>query len=264
MPETLTVSIVPDDGGVTFDALYRAVEDLRRLVLDVDGAVTQRPGRQRARRWYVDHITSSNPAITLRPATDGTDSGDRTVKAIVGGVKWISAGQQDAPPPYFSERELEDLREIKRLRANGVSRLEFRSDGQSDSPASLVPSLIEEQVSLILRSGDAEYGSLEGILDALNLHRTRTLTIWEGITGLAVRASFPEEFENTVREMLRHRVRITGLVNYFADGRPRRITEFTSIEDMQLASGSRATFGSIPDLTGGRGAIEHLRIVRAE
>ena len=260
MPDPLTFSIVPDDGETSFDALYRSVEGVRRLIRDVDGIVTQRPSRRRARRWYITGFSSSNPTITITPAHDGTDSGERATEAIVGGIKWINQPAQVEPPPHFSERELEDLRELKKLRATGVSRIEFSCNGTT---ASVIPSRVEEQIDRILGAGDAEYGALEGMLDAINLHKTPTLTIWEDITGLAVRCSFPQQYEPIVRDLLRRRVRISGLVRYFANGRPRTVTSISDIEDLTPDPAlTSAAFGSIPDLTDGLGSERYLRIVR--
>ena len=154
------------------------------------------------------------------------------------------------------------MRQLRRLRSTGVSRIEFSRNGTTTS---VFPSRVEEQIDRILGAGDAEYGSVEGMLDAINLHRTLRLTIWDDITGLAVRCSFPQEYEHTVRDLLRCRVRISGLVRYFADGRPRSVTELRGIEDLTpdptLAT---AAFGSISDLTDGIGSERYLRIVRGE
>lgn len=256
--EDLTFSIRPDDGELTFDALYRTVEDIRKLIHDVDATVSQNRTR-RARRWYITGFHSSDPTITLRPASDGTDSGIRAVSAVVDGIKWIGQPDQTVPPPYFAERELEDLKNMRRLRSSGVSRVDFLNGTE----ASVVPSRVEEQVDRILRSGDEEYGSIEGLLDAVNLHRVPMMTVWDSITGLAVRCSFPRDFDKTVRELLTKRVRVSGLVHYFADGRPKSVSDFRGVEDLTPAASLRsAYFGAIPHLTDGLGSERHLSIVR--
>ena len=275
VPDPLTFSIVPDDGELSLDALYRSVEDVRRLLRDVDGTIRRRlplsgdhtvtkdgSGSLRARRWYITGFHSSSPTITLTPARDGTDSGERAVEAVVEGIRWINQPTEVIPPRHFAEKELEDLRRLRRLRSAGVLRIEFSSNG---TMAAVLPRRIEEQIDRILGTGDAEYGSLEGVLEAINLHRNRTLTIWEDITGLAVRCQFPEEHEKTVRDLLRSRVRVSGLIRYFADGRPRSIAEFREIEDLTPdVALTPAGFGSIPNLTSGMASERYLRVVRGE
>lgn len=261
MLDPLTFAIVADDGEVSLDALYRSVEDVRRLIHHVDGSVAQR-GPRKQRRWYITGFHSSNPTIAVTPTSDGTDSGERAVRAVVNGIRWINEPAQVSPPRYFSERELEDLRRLRRLRSTGVTRIDFSYNGTA---AAVITSKVEEQIDRILGAGDEELGSLEGVLDAINLHRTPTLTIWESITGLAVRCLFPGRFEQTVRDLLRRRVRVSGLVKYFADGRPRSISQVSDIEDLTpISTINRAAFGSIPDLTGGLGSGRHLRVVRGE
>ena len=108
-------------------------------------------------------------------------------------------------------------------------------------------------------------GSIEGLLEDIDLRGAPTLTIREIISGQPVRCSFPEDYEQRVRDLLRKRVRVSGLIHYFADGRPKRITDFDGIEDMTPRRNlTPAGFGSIPDLTDGRGAEHHLRLVRGE
>ena len=261
MPDPLTFSIVADDGEVSLDALHRSVEDVRRLIHDVDGVVAQRGPRKR-RRWYITGFHSSSPTIAITPSPDGTDSGERAVRAIVEGVRWINEPAQVSPPQHFSERELEDLRRLRRLRSTGVSRIEFSYNGTA---ANVITSKVAEQIDRILGAGDEEFGSLEGVLDAVNLHRTPTLTIWESITGLAVRCSFPHEYEKTVRDLLRSRVRVSGLVRYFAGGHPRSVTRLVDVEDLTPDPVlTPAAFGSIPDLTGGLGTERHLRVIRGQ
>ena len=257
MPDPLTFSIVATDGKLSFDDLLRSVEGVRKLIRDVDHVVTRRNTR---RQWHVTGFHSSSPTISITPVPDQTGSGRRSVEALVTGIQWINEPGQETPPEFFSERELEDIRALRQRRLLSVSRIEFSSNGTA---ANIVPSRVSEQVDRILGAGHVEYGSLEGTLEAINVHNTRTVTIWESLSRLAVRCWFPEEYEEAVSRLLRRRVRISGLVRYFADGRPQKITEIGSIEDLSPdPSLVRATFGSIPDLTGGLGSERYLRVMR--
>lgn len=256
---------------MTLDALQRGLFQVQRLLRDVDRIVTKTGERKRARPWYIERLHSSNPTVTVRPGFIDGPPPEITIDAVVSGIRAISRSSEDSisptkertfsPPPFFTDRELDDLRQMSTLRTHGVSRIEFEASG--NPTVSVVTGLVSEQVDRILRSGTSEYGSVDGVLDAINLHRSPSLTIWHDITGLAVRVNFPASREDDVRALLRKRVRVTGRLHSFADGRPRHITEFRDIEDIsEKPQLKRAAFGSIPDLTGGRGSATHLRLIR--
>ena len=122
------------------------------------------------------------------------------------------------------------------------------------------------RVERIMGSGYSEYGSIQGELGALRARGGRYgMTVWDEIHRRAVQCTFAREQLDLVKELLERRVRVSGLVRYYNDGRPASVTELQEIRDLTPdPMRPRAEFGSIPDLTGERSTAEYLRLVRKE
>lgn len=258
MADSLTFAIHPDADSLWLETLLRAIEDVRRLVKDVDLAVTR---ERKGRPWAVTRLQSTVPTITLEPAVDGS----QVVDAIAEGLR-VLAGEEEPreAPRYFSEDALDHLREMRHLFRGKyrARRIVFSTDKQPR--IAVVSEDIDEKVARVLRGSYAMLGSLEGTLEAINTHpKPPKFTIWERVTGRPVRCSFPKEWLERVKGLLEARVLVGGQVTYFRNGMPRSIAHLRELRDMTPdPSLPRAEFGSIPDLTGGKDVDEYLRSVR--
>lgn len=273
MAEDLTFAIYPDAESLPFRVLEKTISNVRRLVTDVDYAVTR---ERRGRRWIVTDLgrrrpewvesrgavsAQEVPTISVKPMLDGSE----TIEAIASGIAQVVESDTTQPPPHFSADALDDLKRMRGLFTGRerAGRVVFTSNGH----ATAVSANIAERVERILRNTYSALGSIEGTLEAVNLHgdKTANFTVWDRLAGVPVRCSFPKlpEVVAQVKSMLEGHVLISGKINYFANGTPRSITD---VEDMQLVeppSGLvRASFGSIPDLTGGRTPQEYVRVLR--
>lgn len=255
MENRLTFTIYPDTESVSVRLFLKTIEDIDRLIRDVDYVITREKGR---RRWIISEMHSSNLTITISPVLDEP----ATIDAIMNGVKRITAGTVE-PPTHFTEQVLDDLKRMRRLfkGRDRAKRLVLSSNGKE----SVVDRDIEEKTDRILKEGFWNLGSLEGNLEALNLHGQPTFTIWERVSGAPVRCSFPKEsaWTERIKDHLEKPVLVIGRVNYFRNGIPRSVTSIEKIEDM-TPSGDlpKATFGSIPDAEVAKDPVTFLQNVR--
>jgi hypothetical protein len=121
---------------------------------------------------------------------------------------------------------------------------------------------IGTKVDRVLRSGYYLLGSLEGTLEAVNLHGRGTFTIWERVTGKPVRVGLTHEMREHIKALLDKRVLVAGRVRYFANGQPRSVVDLTEIRDLETSYTVRAEFGSIPGLTGDMETPAFLKAMR--
>ena len=255
MAYSLTFVIHPDAEFVSIRLFLKAIEDIDRIIRDVDYAVTKEKG---IRRWIIAGLHSSAPTITLKPALDNAE----IVEAFALGLKAITTGTLE-PPAYFTEQALDDLKRMRRLFTgrDKAKSLEFSSNGEKHA---VIERDISEKADRILKGGYWNLGSLEGTLEAINLHGNPTFTIWDRMSRLPVRCNFPRDikWKEQVKSLLEKRILVVGRVNYFRNGKPRSVTNIEKIEDMTPNSNlPSATFGSIPSLDIAKDPAAFLHVI---
>lgn len=263
MAETLSFSLVPDPGKrVRFDALEAAIQEVRGLLRDVDRSIFRAEGVTRQRPWYVRRLASNNStsSTVVLEADDVSSALDRkTGETLLAGLAEVVEGSSDAPPPFFSDAELQGLIAIRRrVLAKDLQRIEV---GQESQPAKVqIRPSIEDQVNRILRGSVEALGSLDGELDAINTRRQPYFTMWEVMSGQPVRVTFDADQLDEVKRLLHLPVRVSGLVSYFANGRPRAILRMERIKGLSgpLEPG-RQYWGSLPNLSRGEDTSAALR-----
>ena len=257
MPEHLTFIIQSADEFSSLDLLFRALEDIKRLLRDIDYAIYR---RNMSQQWIVQSIRSSAPTITLAPNRE-----DRQAVSVIGeGLRMVTQGMDD-PPQHFTEPVFEDLKRMNRL-FRGRGRAEFMSVLVDDEKAATIGDDIAKLADRILSLGYHNLGSLEGSLEAINVHKSPTATIWDRVSGAPVRCMFPHDDIDKVKGLLERPVSVTGDIRYFSNGTPRSISNVISIEDATLENPKEfAGFGSIPDsLVLEIGSARWLELVRGE
>lgn len=240
MDNALTFSIYPDGETVSLALFNKTLRHIQRLVMDVDYAVSREKG---VRRWVIEELHSSVPTVSIRPLLPDP----MMIETIRRGISIITQGTLE-PPDHFDEGSLDDLKRMAGLfRGRDRARhLEISSNGFEKT---LVREDIGEKVDRILQGGDWNLGSLEGTLDAVNLHGNPTFTIWARISKAPVRCYFPQDkgWKEKVKSLLEKPVLVSGRVHYFRNGLPRSITHIDDVLDRTRDNTlPRATFGSIP------------------
>ena len=256
MADDLTFAINPETEAASMGLFLKALQDISRLLRDVDYAVNR---ERSSRRWIISGLQASSPAITVEPLL-----GDReTVDAIGDGIRAVTVGT-DEPPQYFTEQALEDLRRMRHLFV-GKDRARSIVVSVNSEQTATIDQDIADKATRILASGYRNLGSLEGTLEVINLHGTPTFTIWDRVSRAPVRCSFPSEplWKNRVKEFLEKRVVVSGNIHYFVNGVPRRIMSLEEIRDATPDPAlPKAEFGSIPDREAARDPVEFLRSIR--
>ena len=251
MPEQLTFVIYPVDELSSLDLLVKSLEDIKRLLRHVDHAIYRR-ATQREREWVVHSIRSSAPTITVAPSPEHLQA----VEILGDGLRLLTGGT-DQPPQHFTEPVLEDLKRMRRLfrGRGGAESLDVLVD---DKPTATIGRDIEKQADRVLSAGYRNLGSIQGELDAITVHRARTATIWDRVSGTPVRWSFSREETDSIKALLERLVSVTGDIRYFSNGTPRSITNVVAFEEISVVEHShKAGFGSIPDRM-----VQELGVVR--
>lgn len=256
MSDGLTFQIQPEGETASLDLFVRVLEDVRRLVIEVDYAVNR---ERSGKRWAVTRLHSSAPTFTIAPA----DADLRATDAIFAGIGEITQGT-DTPPQHFTEDVLKRLIKMRRHfhREGGANYISVSANGHDPV---MVTSDIGGKVSRILDAGYWSLGSLEGRLEAINFHNRPSFTIWERVSRSPVRCSLRNDpyQKELVKALLEKRVVVQGKIRYFPNGIPRSISQVQGITDNTPdPTLPRAEFGSIPDEEVAKDPAKFLRRIR--
>jgi hypothetical protein len=262
MATALTFRIHADSDWVSISLLEKTLSDVRRLLRDVDYSIEGHRSLLKEKDWIVTQLHSSVPTITMEPRGFGDEA---TAEILVEGLHSLTEPTTTEfglaePPDHFNDFVLEDLKRMRRLFigqwAKRAKTIEFSTNGST----AFVNREIDEQVARILRGGYWNLGSIEGNLDAINLHGNPTLTIWDRVSRMPVRCSFSKQEKEQVKNLLEKRVLVIGEIHYFRNGIPRAITKVTEIRDMTRDNSlPKARFGS---LESSEDSVEFIRSLR--
>lgn len=259
MTESITFVVQPENEAASLDLFLKSVQDVTRLIKGVDYVVTRERPR---RKWVITRLQSSAPTVTISPLVHG-----RTLDVVAQGLRLLTDKESREPPPHFTADVLRDVKRMRRLfrGKDKARRLSFHLNGHE---VAALDSGIGEKVDRILRSTYDVAGSLEGTLEAVNLHggAMARFTIWERISGHPVRCEFPKDrWASEVKALLERTVLVSGRVRYFANGNPALMRDLHSIEDRSATtSTSESDFGSVPDLTSGLDPQVYLERIRQQ
>ena len=255
MSRGLTFTIYPESDFASVPLFLRAMEHISRLIRDVDFAMT----RERAvRKWVIVEMHSSHPTITVRPVIGD----DEVPQTIVTGLMLVESGTVE-PPPHFTEQVLDDLRRWRTL-FKGRDRAKSLTCSLN-SHSALLGEDIGRKAERILKGGYWNLGSVEGTLEAVNLHGNPSFTVWDRLSRGPVRCYFLNEQEkkDRVKALLEKRVLVSGQVNYFINGVPKSITHIESVDEASHDPGlPMAGFGSIPWDEAVKDSVEFLAKAR--
>ena len=262
MTESITFVLHPETESASLDLFLKSVQDVTRLIKEVDYVLTrERPKR----KWIVTELHASAPTVTISPLVDG-----KTLDVVAEGLRLLTSEDMEdsrEPPPHFTADVLKGVKKMGRLfRGKDKARdLSFHVNG---SQIAKVDARTGRKVDRILQTTFDVLGSLEGTLDAVNLHGRSIghFMIWERMSGQPVSCEFHKSrWTDEVKSLLQRRVLVAGKVRYFANGKPTLIRDIGHIEDRTVAvSANISDFGAVPDLTSGLPPDAYLARLREQ
>ncbi len=182
------------------------------------------------------------------------DDLERVAHAYTQGTRSLTAGAT-VPPAYFDQAALESYRDmVLHLRRANVGDLVVR--GPHDEPPAVVTGREAHELPEPVRRLDARYvttGSVTGMVEAINLHGKREVTLWSDLDRARVVVTFPERLYSRVHDALRHRVEASGELTEDANGRPTRLR----LEDIEVLSDTGSGLPTLESLVGSMKGMTH-------
>jgi len=191
------------------------------------------------------------------------DYGRKVAEVYSDGMEIIR--NEGITPPYFSDYCLKRVWEVaKVLRGDGANALEIRDLTRHKSTEFDVQ--IATTTSQLMGSSYKSYGSVEGTVEMISIHRPPRFNVYHSITFHAVRCNLRQEDIEKVRDNLGRRVVVSGLVSYNAKDEPKNVM----VEELEVIPKEEELptidefIGSDPNYTGAMTTEEYIRSIRSD
>lgn len=197
-----------DHPQLAFSRFIEAADDflglLREVATDIVG-----PGGV---RWVVEDVSRSSPVrLSVRPIA--SRKGVRTQdlaevnRSITNGFATIQSRPER--PAHFNDRALEKAKDLARKVGTDLSLL--RVNGRSDQTD--VTGQLIANVDAILGETVSSIGTIDGSLEALNVHGDRYFSVYDVLTGQRVRCDFGHRIStDEIARAVERRVAVHGQI----------------------------------------------------
>ncbi len=205
---------------ITLNDLKNAFNRIAGLLADLDAAVANDP--RGAVRWRVAVLQKQSPPLLgvqaepiarKDPQTKQLvrrDTSGRVEAALFSGVRSLDAGERPQAVPDAAIEKIERLA----VQAKRLGDIHVYSENEQADISEITLVGIRKAIGSATRSK----GSILGKLDTIAVHFANEIRVWDENFNRAVRCRYPSELEDRVKELLRQRVLVTGLVAFNARG----------------------------------------------
>lgn len=219
----LSISLVGED--LTLRVFSDAVSTFLDLLHEVDRTVSHRPEVT----WRVAELRYDSPAtvsVIGIPKTKAVDPTPIIGRAILAGFERLETGE--GRPIHFSDEALDAAKRLGGLRGRGGVRRISLAGGDPLHPdaerkALEITQRVAAAVDDLIGEKFESIGSVEGRLETISAHGTLSLTVYESLTGRAVKCDLAQNLKPQALAAFEKRVLVRGTVIRDSSGRARRI-----------------------------------------
>jgi hypothetical protein len=170
-------------------------------------------------RWVIDSISKSSPLLlAVRPETSNPKEPKAIRRHLVSvvneGIRTVQA--RAVRPAHFTDRALEKAKALVESASAGGAIVKI---GTAKAPVRVDSKLIAH-VDSILGATVSSIGTIEGTLEAFNVHGTaRSFSVYDALTGDRIRCDFGHRIEITqIGAAAERRVAVHGEIKYRETG----------------------------------------------
>ena len=207
---------------ITLRDLQFAIQKISGILHDLDAAAANNPNG--AVRWRVSVLQKTSPPIlgvTAEPVPRRDPQTSEMVKrdtsklveaALLSGVRSLDSGER---PKGISDAVIENIRKLA-IRSRRIGDIEVYSDsGRSEISETTLSGIYK-----VIGSATKSKGSILGKLDTISVHYGNEIRVWDENSDRAVTCRYLDTMEDMVKDNLRKRVLVGGLVAFNARGQP--------------------------------------------
>ena len=201
---------------ITLGDLKNAIVRISGLLADMDAAIAEDP--RGAVRWRVEVLQKNSPPLLgLRAEPIARrdrqskqlvrrDTSAKVEAALFSGVRTLDAGER---PQEVPDAAIDKIARLA-VQSKKLGDIHVYSDaGEADISQTTLSG-----INKVIGSATRSKGSILGKLDTIAVHFDNEIRVWDENSNRAVRCRYPATMEDRVKELLRKRVLVTGLVAF--------------------------------------------------
>jgi len=251
--KTLTMRLTGAENIITPDCLIEALNDSVRALRDISRSASD--SSLPPARWRLERIKMDSPLeLTLSEIVPASGPGPvDTVELYLRGIRYLNTSGEW--PSAFSEETLRLAKRLAGLLNNGLSKIElWAPDEEVVQPTQHIAAHVD---ALLKRH--IEFGSIEGRLELISVHKQDTVKVWDVRSGAPVECHVSGPQLDEAKECLGRRVVIRGRIQYEVH-RPQAILDVIDIRQLHAEEElPRAEDIAPVDLTGDVDPVDYLR-----
>ena len=259
---SLVLKVKGNLGTISLSTFITVIGSSFGILNDLDTAISRQP--LGSLDWIIENAYGGSVAIEIKSkARDPEiDYGEKVAETYADGLEIINT--QGITPPYFSDNCLRLLGKVaKVLSSNGADALEVYD--RTREKYTEFDSGIGKTTNQLIRNSYESFGSVEGTLEMISIHKPARFNVYHSVSLRAVRCNLREEDIEKVKDALGRRVVVTGLVSYNAKDEPKSII----VEEIEIIPKEEELptidefIGSDPNFTGKMTTEEYIRSIRS-
>jgi hypothetical protein len=220
---SLTVDI--DGSSLPFDKFRKAQEEIAVLLREVEQKLAE--DKRSSVSWVVSSITSGSVHLTLEGIpTDEVQP--YNINEVITTVETGLAELEERPerPLFFSDRALESAKALAELVGKDIVGIQVGSNSHKVNLTKHLVANVDELIGARYKS----FGSVEGVLKFITIHRKPAFRIYDLLTDRSVACYFPSDFLDKIKNAFGKRVSVYGLIRSREDGEKVSI----KVEEMEV------------------------------
>jgi hypothetical protein len=218
MPQTIFFRVGTED-RIEFGTFLDTLKKFLGILDDLDAAISE--DKRGTIAWEVTALQKSSPpvvGITPHPRNKGRDLSEAVEAQVFENTRSLTVGTERTK--FMSDSALTKLKGIaKNTKKIGPMVVFTNGTGRPKTEGPINENTLRN-VTELTDARYSGYGSIIGNLEAISVHAGNEFRVWDRSTGKPVRCKFGDQFEDRVKEWLRHTVRVSGMIHSNRSGVP--------------------------------------------
>ena len=263
MPKTIFLRIGEKD-KLPLVAFIESLRNFLGILRDFDATISK--DQRGSVIWEVVSLKQNSPpvvGISPTPRSGRVVDVSAVVESqVLQNTSLLTSGEE--PTKFMSSSVLERLEALaKNTKRYGDSLVFLNGNGHRQE--SHITEKTLEHVQVLTRVTFSGYGSVIGNLDSITVHNKNEFRIWDETTHRPVTCKFEASQEDSVKDSLRRRVSVVGMIYANSAGVPVRLdVEHLELAEIRTLPTIQEMSGLVSDFTEGKTLKDYLESIGNE